>query len=265
MIETPYSEFLGATAGRYAVVGSAFVWCASPALCGACLWGEQSEAETDSILRIFDEYPQQMAERFAIVLDSRGVDRVNPVALSRLFTWIVARREDLSKRIWLQANIIREGPIGFLLTGLLPVARWGLPYRLYHEPIQPFRDVAGDEGPALAAEVEAISARLRDEPGALRRLRALLATRQDLNVHEVSRALATSPRSLQRLLGRYGTSFHAELVTARLERAKTLLRDTDDKLASVASAIGLSERALTLLFRQHTEMTPAEWRRRHRE
>lgn len=262
MIETPYSEFLGATVGRYAVVGSAFVWCASPALCGAYLWGEQSDADTESILRIFDEYPRQMSDHFAIVLDTRGVVRVNPVALARLFGWIVARREDLSKRIWLQANIIREGPIGFLLTGLLPVARWGLPYRLYHEVAQPFADVAGADGPALAAEVESIAA--RHEPGTLRRLRVLLAERQDLGVHEAGRVLGTSQRSLQRLLTLHGTSFHAELVSARLERAKHLLRDGDAKVSSVADTIGVSERALTLLFRQHTGSTPGEWRRRHR-
>ncbi|MBN8611434.1 MAG: helix-turn-helix transcriptional regulator [Deltaproteobacteria bacterium] len=264
MLETPYSEFLGATAGRFTIVGTSFVWCASPTLCGAVLWGEQSVAETDAILRIFDEYPRQMADRFAIVLDTRGVDRVDPIALARLFAWVVGKREDLAKHLVLQANVIREGPIGFLLTGLLPVAKWTLPYRLHHEPLQAFREVAGEEGVPLCAEVETISARLRDEPGALRRLRELLTTRQDVGVNEVSRALATSPRSLQRLLTRHGTSFHAELVAARLGRAKTLLRTTDDKLSAVASAIGVSERALTLLFRQHTDATPAEWRRRHR-
>lgn len=262
MIETPYDEFLEATAGRFTVVGSSFVWCASPELCGVCLWGEQTLAETESVLQVFEQYPRQMAERFAIVLDTRGVDRVDPVALARLFRWVVEHRDDLAQHLWLQANVIRAGPVGFLLTGLLPVAQWSLPYRLFHEPREAFHAVGG--GDALCEEVEAIATRLRDEPGALRQVRQLLAERHDLRAHQVSRALGTSQRSLQRLLAHHGTSFHAEVVAARLEHAKRRLSSSDDKLAAVATEIGISERSLTILFRSNTGATPAEWRRRHR-
>src|SRR3954468_19965545 len=102
MIETPYDRFLSAPAGRYAVTGSSFVWCASPTLCGAFLWGTPTEPETRAILRIFDEYPRHMASTFDIVLDSRGVDAVDPAGLALLFSWLVSRRRELAKHLRMQ-------------------------------------------------------------------------------------------------------------------------------------------------------------------
>ena len=136
MIESSYELFLRAPTDRYTVTGSSFVWCASRTLCGSVLWGRQSEAETGDILRIFDQYPLHMDGTFDIVLDSRGVNEVDPRSLHLLFSWLVARRAALAPRIRLQASVIREGPIGFLLTGLLPAR--GLsrldPHQRQHRP-----------------------------------------------------------------------------------------------------------------------------------
>jgi len=73
-----------------------------------------------------------------------------------------------------------------------------------------------------------------------------------------------SPRSLQRVLGRHGTSFHDEVVAVRLSRAQGLLRSGDLKLAEIGARVGISERALGLLFRAKTGLTPAEWRKQQR-
>jgi AraC-like DNA-binding protein len=261
MIETAYEAFLKATPGRFTVTGSSFVWCASPTLCGAVLWGEQTEEETRSILRIFDQYPHQMASSFDMVLDTRGVERVDPASLAQLFSWLVARRGELVSHLRMQANVIREGPIGFLLTGLLPVARWTLPYRLYYEPAEAFCSVAGEQGLALCAEVETIVERVRGVSPELRITRELLEGRLDITLAEVSRTLGISSRSLQRVLTRHGTSFHREVIAARFHRAQTLLRSGDQKVAVIAARVGISERAITLLFRARTGLSPAEWRK----
>jgi len=82
-------------------------------------------------------------------------------------------------------------------------------------------------------------------------------------VVRLERALGTSPRSLQRVLRKHGTSFHAELSTARLRRAQALLAGSDDKVATVGARVGISERALTLSFRSKTSLSPAAWRKQH--
>ena len=265
MIETAYEPFLKATAGRFTITGSSFVWCASPTLCGVFLWGAQTEAETRAILRIFDQYPREMASSFDMVLDTRGVERVDAGALGLLFSWLVARRGELVSRLRMQANVIREGPIGFLLTGLLPVARWTVPYRLHYDPADAFRSVAGEPGTALCAEVEGIAERVRGVSREVRITRELIEARLDVTLGEVSRALGMAPRSLQRVLTRHGTSFHREIVSSRFARAQWLLRSGDHKVADIAARVGISERALTLLFRAKTGRSPAEWRRQHRQ
>ncbi len=264
MIESSYEQFLRAATGRFTITGSSFVWCASRTLCGCVVWGRQSEAETGDILRIFDQYPLHMDGTFDIVLDSRGVNEVDPRSLHLLFSWLVARRAALAPRIRLQASVIREGPIGFLLTGLLPVAGKTHPYRLFTDPAEAFRAVDSATGAALCAEVDAITERVRGVPRELRVTRELLARRVGTRLAEVSAALAMSERSVQRVLSRHGTSFHAEVITARFALAREILRASDEKLAQVCTQVGISERALTLLFRKQTGLTPAEWRKQAR-
>ena len=119
-------------------------------------------------------------------------------------------------------------------------------------------------GAALCAEVDAITERVRGVPRELRVTRELLARRVSTGLAEVSAALAMSERSVQRVLSRHGTSFHAEVITARFALAREILRASDEKLAQVCTQVGISERALTLLFRKQTGLTPAEWRKQAR-
>ena len=262
MLETAYETFVNAPVGGYAVTGSSFVWCLSPELCGAFLWGQQPEDETRRILNIFDHYRDHMAPKFGILLDTRGVEKVDYDCLKILFEWLVARRKELMTRIHLQANVIREGPIGFLLTGLLPVVGPMHPYNVHTDPIEAFTSLAGEAGIALCAEVEAIAERVRGVPHELTQLRMMLRRNTETTLDAVSRALRTAPRSLQRLLTRHSTSFHREVTTARFERAMDLLRSSDQKLAAVSAHVGISERSLTLLFRARTGLSPSEWRKR---
>jgi AraC-like DNA-binding protein len=266
MIQTPYETFRQAPLGRFCVIGSSFLWCASPSLAGVFLWARQSEAETRDILETFDHGMRSMAPSFAVILDTRGVEAVDPLPLGILFSWMVARLGDLAHRVRLQACIIREGPIGLLLTGLMPVTGQTQPYRIFTDPAEAFAAVAGagDAGAGLRAEVEGIAEQVRGIPREVRVTRELLEARIDVPFEEVSRALGMSPRSLQRVLGRHGTSFHDEVVAVRLARAKALLRSGDLKLADIGARVGISERALGLLFRAKTGLTPAEWRKQHR-
>jgi AraC-like DNA-binding protein len=261
MLEATYESFAQSPAGRFTVTGSSFVWCASPSLCGTFLWGQQTESETRGILQLFDRYDLHMAGRFDVVLDSRGVERVDPRLLAILFSWLVAHREPLTVRIGLQVNVLRQGPIGFLLAGLLPVVGQTHPVRIFTNPADAFRSVDNDTGLALAAEVDAIAERVRGVSPELRAMRAFLEGRAKSSLREASRALGTSPRSLQRVLTRHGTSFHQEMSEARFTLAKEILRHSDQKLAAISARVGISERSLTLLFKAKTGLTPAEWRK----
>jgi AraC-like DNA-binding protein len=264
MIETPYELFLRAPVGRFTLTTSSLVWCSSASLCGALFWGRPGEAETRAIFRIFDQYEHAMAIPFDVILDVREVEVVEPGALAVLFAWIVQHRATLRRRVRLQASVIRAGPVGFLFAGLLPALGRTHRSRAFTDPAEAFRVLAGDAGLEVALEVEGIAARARALPRELQLVRALLAARVDTTLDQAATQLGVSARSLQRILARQGTTFHDEVVAARLALAQKILLTTDQKLAGVGARVGISERALTLLFRAQTGLAPAEWRKRQR-
>jgi AraC-like DNA-binding protein len=263
LVETPLDLVVRSPWGRYTTTGSAVVWCASRKVSGAYVWGRPDGAETRAIVQLFDEYPRVMDATFDMIIDTRAVDTVDREALEVLTGWMWKHRSTLLERARI-SSVIRQEPTGFLLAGLLPTIANNRSFRVSTEPLPAYRAVMGEEGVALAEELEDIVVRLRGVPRELQAIRALLATRLDVTIDDAARALGTSARSLQRVLSRSGASFHEELVTARFAAARDLLLSTDLKIAGIASRIGISERAVTMLFRAKTGLTPMEWRNRNR-
>jgi AraC-like DNA-binding protein len=77
----------------------------------------------------------------------------------------------------------------------------------------------------------------------------------------VASELGLNPRTLNRILGRQGTSFIRLLEDARYESARRLLRDSTGSVLSVAWSLGYTDAsAFTRAFRRWSGMTPTEWR-----
>ena len=95
-------------------------------------------------------------------------------------------------------------------------------------------------------------------------VRTLLGRRLDARIEDAAKELGVSERSLQRWLNQRGLSFHDEVVAARLAVACELLQTTDLKVAAIAARLGISERAVTMLFRSQTGLTPMAWRAQRR-
>jgi AraC-like DNA-binding protein len=79
----------------------------------------------------------------------------------------------------------------------------------------------------------------------------------------VARRLATSPRQLERAFAQAGgTTFRAELTSARVRRAERFLRNPALTVAEVATAVGYRQPPhFAKAFRTVHGMSPAEWRR----
>lgn len=262
MIETPVDVIVRAPWGRYTTTGSSIVWCASRALSGAYLWGRPKAEETRAITRLFDEYPRVMHPTFDMILDTRAVEGVDGEALVVLTSWMWANREVFAHaRIF---SVIREAPTGFLLAGLLPAIAHDRTFHVATDPAFAFAAILGESaGPVASEEIEAIALRMRGVPRELQVVRAALARRLDATIEDVAKDLHLSARSLQRSLSKAGTTFHDEVIDARMTVACELLLSTDLKVAAIASRLGISERAVTMLFRDKTGITPIEWRKKH--
>lgn len=260
MLETSADVIVRSPWGRYTTTGSSIVWCASRTLCGAYLWGRPTAEETGAIIRLFDEYPRVMNATFDMIIDTRAVESVDGDALVVLTSWMWANRKVFEHaKIF---SVIRETPTGFLLAGLLPTIAPDRMFRVGTIPATAFTTILGEQGIAAAEEIEAIARQTRGVPRELQVVRDALFKRLDVSIDDVAKNLRVSARSLQRSLSKAGTTFHDEVVAARMTVACELLLSTDLKVAAIASRLGVSERAVTMLFRDKTGMTPIEWRKK---
>ncbi len=85
-----------------------------------------------------------------------------------------------------------------------------------------------------------------------------------ISVDDVVRASGISRSGLQRRFASLlNNSILREIQSARIERVKFYLRETDMKIATIAENCGFSDSPrLHVLFRQMTDMTPAQYRQR---
>ena len=89
---------------------------------------------------------------------------------------------------------------------------------------------------------------------------------EPITVNDVVAASGASRRSLYiQFALQLGHSIHRELMRQRLERAKRLLRETDDKLFNIASQCGYQEAThLSKAFRQQIGISITKYRQEHR-
>ena len=80
---------------------------------------------------------------------------------------------------------------------------------------------------------------------------------------ELAKYLHCSQRQLiRKMQALYGVSFREKLIASRMDLAKYLLRSTDKSVNEICLAVGYADNAAFFrIFRQHTGMTPARYRK----
>lgn len=259
MIDTPVETFMLGPTGRYTAGTSSIIWCASRSVCGLYFWGRPTADELLAVARVCETYPQHMADKFDVVVDGREVEALDGEALTVQMAWLWRQGAKLLQhaQIW---SVVAEGSVAARLARLMPNLTESDRFHVSTSAATAYRAVGGEGGPALSAEVESIAARVRGMPRELQVIRALLARRVDAKIEDAAKELGVSTRSLQRWLSAHGTSFHDEAVAARFAEACELLLTTDLKIAAIGAKLGISERAVTMLFRAKTGLTPVVWR-----
>ncbi len=118
----------------------------------------------------------------------------------------------------------------------------------------------------LEAHADAIAARLPARDGLALQVQRALASRLgggDTRVEAVGRALAMSPRTLQRRLAAEGVTFQRLLDDARMSAASRYLGDPALAIGEIAYLLGYSEPApFHRAFRRWYGTTPESFRRR---
>ena len=83
---------------------------------------------------------------------------------------------------------------------------------------------------------------------------------------ELAEYLHCSQRQLiRKMQALYGVSFRQKLIASRMDLARYLLRSTDNSVNEISTRVGYADNAAFFrAFRQHTGMTPAQYRKEKR-
>lgn len=79
-----------------------------------------------------------------------------------------------------------------------------------------------------------------------------------------NRAAMSATKLVERVRRATGLPPHQFLIACRMEKAKSMLRDTDMSIAAIANSLGIATaQHFATLFRRETGMTPRAWRKSH--
>ena len=197
--------------------------------------------------------------RRSLVLDHIGLDGEPPLPIESLFTcgFYIALLEDIGCRDLVchlsgggrTALAYRDGvarPVDLTACG-----RWEFGWSEFN-PRRPLPGIeAIDVPPDLAG-------------GTLsERIHAVLSAdlARKWRVADVAQRLGFSGRSLQRHLGSEGYRFSHLLTQARIDAARTMLRDSEQPIATIGYVCGFADTAhFTRSFKTATALTPSAWR-----
>lgn len=263
------AAFVADPVGAYVMLATCVTWCATPSLGGAACWGRPDVEDTRANLASFQGlWAPRMAERVDLVIDGTRMEGASAESIAALVRWMVEHRVELGAKVRLQLGVVPDGVLGLALAGISPTLQSIHAIRIHVDPREAMR-VALPEDAARAddlhREIETLVAEARGPERERGQLARLVRRRcASLTLDQAAKELAVSSRSLQRALRAAGTTFQDELRRGRHEVACDLLASTDMKIGAIASRVGLSEQALTQLFREASGETPGTYRARLR-
>jgi AraC-like DNA-binding protein len=253
------AQFSADPVGRFAATERCVAWCAAPDLVGAAAWDEPNPDDVDFLATAWDALLRSRAAPFDKVFDARFVSRIREDTFARL----VAHARDRQPMPNLVRKQVLFAPAGIgssVVHGFWNLVPSRHPWHVTGDEDEGFTWLGrAAERPAIAAVLTAL--RAGDLASRLRRWLEVHLVGAELD--EAASALGLAARSLQRQLGVAGTSFRAEVRSARLAVARRMLAEPDAKIEAVAAAVGFeSSSSFVRTFREVHGETPAAFRDR---
>lgn len=256
MTPSTWEAFRAGPEGR-AHAGASFFVATERRLAVFACWGRLAEDDVSLILPLYDAIAEHNRGTFDLVTDVSAIEHVERSAFDAMSRYVQKHMKDRGRHIRRHALVRPEGVIGAMSAGFYALVAPPYPWRDFIELQDAFAWLERDARPFVAMISSA-----RETVPELRRLREFVAAHvSTATMPAAARALATSERSLHRRLVEHGTSFRAELQRARVAAAQTLLRETDEKLETIARRVGFSSASsFGVIFRRATGMTAGAYR-----
>ena len=256
-----------APVGRY-VAGTSFAhFCASPALWGFVVWGHPTMDDARQLGRSLVLELAAPAEPHVSIIDARRLAFAEPLVFQAGETYLRMRAAALSAWVGKLAIVRPPGIAGAVMAGAYDVVTRPYPVAVFETPEAAFEWLDADVSPTAGAQlVDAIYHDATGVPREVAMLRAMLDIHVDgVTIDRAAKQLGVSQRSLQRRLADAGTTFSAELASARMRLAKRLLAETDTAVTEIALELGCTSlQAFSAQFRRHAGEPPSTFRERAR-
>lgn len=258
-------DLMAAPVGKYLAGRSFVVWVQHRHRLGAFHFGRHEVVDEPALAALFAlPLSATLAPPYELLYDLSAVETLDRRAFECFEVFLARGVDQLARRTRRLAAVRPNGLPGAAFAGL------------FHDLIAPRCDarLCGDRREAYAwlgfgdgaqhDELDELE-RLRDaflSPELVRRVReAIAADIPAVTLDRIARALAISPRTLQRQLAELGTSFRDEVASARIRAARTMLLDHDDKVEYIASLVGFrSTSSFITRFRAAVGESPSAFR-----
>jgi AraC-like DNA-binding protein len=249
--------------GKYVSLPHGLVFCARPALWGFAVWGCPTTQEMRDIVALVGLDLAPGAAPHGTLVDLRSLGRGDPNALAPLVQHARSHTELVRRKVQRMALVRPRGVLGMTVAGFYDVIRVPYPVRVFQELADGAAWLAADD---LVGEIAQLIEGARGVSPVVLQLQSWLDVHlAEATLVTAARAVARSPRSLQRDLSEHGTSFAGLLADARLRVAKRLLSETDRPVTRIAYDVGCaSPQHFSAMFRRFVGQTPSGWRTRDR-
>jgi AraC-like DNA-binding protein len=255
-------QFVANPVGMYVGGPTYLVWCSTIDLGGTVVWGRPDESDAQAIARLW-EYDHQLRAGYDALTDLSRLEGANPVAFEVLMGYARTRLDSYATRMRRHAIVHSAGVIGSVVAGFYPLLGPTHDWQLF---VRTEDALAWLNHGDVIAELLPLVEQVLGIPASLQRCREWLERNLvHVTIGAAARALALSPRALQRQLLAANTSFRDEVERTRAAQARVLLASTDMKIEAIAQQIGCTRSHLNRFCMRAFELTPAELRARMRD
>ena len=256
------ATFLDDPTGRVLIGESWLYYCAHPELFGIVLWGRPGGDPIRQLVRALHVELKPGIVPHRSLVDASRLEAADLAAFEVLNQYVVEQAGPLSRAVTRLALVRPDGLVGAMTAGFYEVLERPYPIEIV-STIDAGLTWLG-EPLDLGRELDTLVEEVRGSSVLVERLRAWLAIHlRDSELSAAARALAVSPRTLQRRLREAGTTFARQQLETRLSVAMDRMRRTDAPLSTIALEVGFSsQQHFSTAFRKAHGEAPSTWRTR---
>ncbi len=228
---------------------------------GYALWGTPSADDMERLAAVLEGELVREPPHTGLV-DLRHLEGVRPTTYLVLERYTKTHGERLRQIVTHTAMVRPSGLVGVMAEGFFRIVKPPFEVSFWTRLEDALGRVGHPDPAAGAAELEQARASVVGRsPLSLKLAAYLLAHLVEPVIEDAARSCGVSVRTLQRQLAGEGTTFAKETMRLRIDKAKALLRESDEPITALALGLGFSTaQHFSEVFKREVGTTPMAFR-----